>query len=231
MNLAFLVEGMTELRLYPKWIDHFSNSSLSECITGYQDVVSDQFTIFNVSGIGKMRTEIPAAIQAINGNPVFDYLIIVVDADDNNIAKNESLIQGIFDDADTPQLPVNCQVKIIVQQVCIETWFIGHTDHYLIAKESPDKGIKSFMAEYDVENDDPEMMPNNPASIIHSIGAYHTTFLTKMLKGANRSWRYNKTTAHNLIDIPYIQRLEQRLLDSPTHLKSFSDTIVFLKSI
>jgi hypothetical protein len=42
---------------------------------------------------------------------------------------------------DTPQLPVNSRVKIIVRQVCIETWFIGQTDHYLTAKESPDKGI------------------------------------------------------------------------------------------
>jgi hypothetical protein len=48
MNIAFLVEGTTELQLYPRWIQHLANSSLSKCTTGYQDVVANQFTIFNV---------------------------------------------------------------------------------------------------------------------------------------------------------------------------------------
>jgi hypothetical protein len=229
MNLAFLVEGKTELNLYPKWVSHFSPTPLSECTRGYQYVVANQFTIFNVNGIGKMCREIPAAIYAINSNPVFDYLVIVVDADDNKTSHRLQMIQGIINAA--LPLPANCQVKIIVQQACIETWFIGHTDHFLIAKECKDRGIKSFMAEYDAQNNDPEMMPNNRIATVHSIGAYHATFIKKMLKGVNETWHYNKATAHVLIDIPYLQRLEQRLKETPSHLQSFSNMIMFLKSL
>ena len=231
MNLAFLVEGTTELKLYPKWIKHFSSKPFTECATGYQDVIANQFTIFNVAGIGKMSHEIPAAINAIIANPVFDYLVIVIDADANNIHPNLTLIQNIVADPTTPTLPVNCNVKIIVQQVCIETWFIGHTDAYLAAKACRDRGIFQLMTEYDAQNNDPEMMPNNRSAIVHSIGAYHAAFLKKMLKGANRTWNYGKSTADTLIDTPYLERLEKRLIDSPTHLQTFSDMVTFLKSI
>lgn len=229
MNLAFLVEGVTELKLYPKWINHFSMTPLTECTTGYSDVIDNQFTIFNVNGIGKMVTGIPAAINAIIANPVFTYLVIIVDADDNNITNSLAFIQNII--ASAPSLPPNCQIKIIVQQVCIETWFVGHTDYYLAAKSCKNKGIQDFMLQYDVENNDPELMHNLLSTKIHSISAYHATFLYFMLKGADKSWKYKKSTVDILIDIPYLQRLEQRLIETPTHLQSFSNMISFLKSI
>jgi hypothetical protein len=231
MNIAFLVEGTTELRLYPKWINYFSKTPLVECTTGYQDVVANPFTIFNVEGIGKMKKEMEAAIKDLQNNPVFDYLVVVVDADDNNTTASTVLIQAILSDPDMPTLPVNCQLKIIVQQVCIETWFIGHSEHFLAAKSCGDRGIRHSMSEYDALNQDPALMPNQRAATVHSIGAYHADFLRKMLNGANRNWRYGKTTAHLLIDLPYLQRLEQRLIETPTHLQSFSNMILFLKSL
>ncbi len=231
MNIAFLVEGTTELRLYPKWIQYFSKTPLTECTTGYQDVVANQFTIFNVEGLFNMRRGIQAAITDIRSNPVFDYLVVVVDADDNNITTSTVLIQDIISHPDTLPLPANCQLQIMVQQVCIETWFIGHSDHFLAAKFSGDRGIRQAMSEYDALHQDPELMPNQRASTVHSIGAYHADFLRKMLNGANRNWRYGKTTAHLLIDMPYLQRLEQRLIETPTHLQSFSNMILFLKSL
>jgi hypothetical protein len=74
-------------------------------------------------------------------------------------------------------------------------------------------------------------VPNNRSRIIHSIGTYHATYLKHMIKGANRRWKYGKSTAHNLIDIPYFQRLEQRITETPTHLQTFSDMVSFLKSL
>jgi hypothetical protein len=231
MNIAFLVEGTTELQLYPRWIQHLATTPLSKCATGYQDVLANQFTIFNVAGIGKMRTEIPITITAIQNNPVFDFLVVVVDADDNDITPNQDFIQSIFDDPITPQLPPNCQTKIIVQQACIETWFIGHTDHFNTAKESSDNGIKTFMTDYDAQNNDPEMMPHIRPTTTRSMGVYHATFLKTMLRGVDRRWFYNKATAHVLIDMLYFERLENRLIETPTHLSTFSKMIDFLKTL
>lgn len=232
MNLAFLVEGTTELKLYPKWINYLSKTPLSECLSGYRAVIDNQFTLFNVEGIGKMSKEIPNAINSIVANPVFDYLVVVIDADSEGVTSRKQLIQDIIDNPATPALPTNCQLKIIVQNVCIETWFTGHTDHFRTAKTCRDRGILSFLSEYDVETNDPELMPStHPLTTIHSIGAYHVLYLKKMLKGTNRSWHYGKSTAHSIIDIPYFQRLEQRLIESPTHLNSFGDMVVFLKSL
>lgn len=232
MNLAFLVEGTTEFKLYPKWIDYLSTTSLTECVSGYQAVVNNQFTIFNVEGIGKMKKQVPIAINNIIANPVFDYFVVVIDADSEGIASRMSFIEGIINDPTTPNLPTNCQLKIIVQNVCIETWFTGHTDHFRTAKTCRDRGILSLLNQYDVENDDPELMPStHPITTIHSIGTYHAMYLKKMLKGANRTWHYGKSTANALIDIPYFQRLEQRLKETPTHLNSFAEMISFLKSL
>jgi hypothetical protein len=230
MNLAFLVEGRTELNLYPKWIEHLSRTRLTNCLE-YSDVVADQFTIFDVQGISNMRKDIPIAIDSINANNVFDYLVIVIDGDDEGVESRHRFIEGIINDPATPNLPTNCQLKIIVQNVCIETWFTGHTDHFQSAKNCRNKSILSLLNEYDVENNDPELMPNLQAPIVHSIGQYHKMYLARMLKGANHSWNYKEKTAHTLIDMPYFQRLEQRLNETPTHLNSFADMIAFLKSL
>lgn len=230
MNLAFLVEGRTELNLYPRWITHLT--ALTECTTGYQGVINNQFTILNVEGYRKMTTEIPNAIKDITANPVFDYLVIVIDGDNEGMASRQAFVNTILAKPDTPPLPANCQCKIIVQNVCIETWFTGHTDHFQAAQNCNDNGIVSFLAQYDVENNDPELMPNYyPPNIVHSIGKYHEMYLARMLKGANSRWKYNKSTAHSLIDIPYFQRLEQRLTETPTHLNSFADMVSFLKNL
>jgi hypothetical protein len=231
MNLAFLVEGTSELKLYPKWIDYLSTTPLTECVSGYQAVVDNQFTIFNVDGIGKMRNAIPVAINNIIANDVFDYLVIVVDGDNKGVESRKLLIHSIINETTTPQLPSKCQLKVIVQNICIETWFTGHTDHYQIAKTCRDRGILKILDEYDVKNNDPELMPNCQPSRVHSIGQYHKMYLTQMLKGVNRTWSYREATPHTLIDIPYFQRLEQRLIETPTHLNSFADMITFLKSL
>jgi hypothetical protein len=123
MNLAFLVEGRTEFKLYPQWITHLA--ALTECRAGYKGVVDNQFTILNVEGYSKMSREIPNAIKDITANPVFDYLVIVIDADNEGVVGRETFIKDIMNEPTTPALPTNCQLKIIVQNVCIETWFTG----------------------------------------------------------------------------------------------------------
>lgn len=180
----------------------FRYASISRRIsraTGYQDVIANQFTIFNVAGIGKMSHEIPAAINAIIANPVFDYLVIVIDADANNIHTNLTLIQNIVAAPTTPTLPANCNIEIIVQQVCIETWFIGHADAYVAAKACRDRGILQLMTEYDAQNNDPEMMPNNRSATVHSIGAYHNCLLKKNVKRSQsylELWQINCRYTH-----------------------------------
>jgi hypothetical protein len=229
MNLAFLVEGSTEFSLYPKWIEHLTRTQLTRCFD-YSDVITDQFTIFDVQGIYGMTKGIPSAINDIIANPVFDYLIIVVDADANDKIPSTHFIQNILDDASTSKLPSNCQVKIIIQQVCIETWFMGHTEHFKKAKMGHDRGVLQILNEYDIENDDPEFMPSTNPNI-HPIGIYHSMYLKTMLRGANRSWHYRKSTALTIINIPYFQRLEQRLTETPKHLNSFADMVNFLKNL
>lgn len=229
MNLAFLVEGRTEFKLYPQWITHLT--ALTECTMGYKGVVDNQFTILNVEGYSKMTREIPNAIKDIIANPVFDYLVIVIDADNESVMSRETFIQDIINHSDTPALPTNCQLKIIVQNVCIETWFVGHTDHFKTALNCGDSGIVSFLGQYDTESNDPELMPNYLTHSVRSIGRYHKTYLQKMLKGVNRRWKYEESTAHTIIDTPYFQRLERRLAETPTHLSSFSGMVNFLKSL
>jgi hypothetical protein len=80
-------------------------------------------------------------------------------------------------------------------------------------------------------NNDPEMMPNHSPHAIRSIGRYHKTYLQKMLKGVNRKWKYEESTAHTLIDTPYFQRLERRLTETPTHLNSFAAMVDFLENL
>ena len=225
MNLYFLVEGDAETTIYPIWIDYFLESKMSLCEI-YTDVVANHYVMVNGRGRKIWNSDsspIKAAIDEINNNPVFDYLVIVVDADFKTIEERKSDIQTRINEA-TNTLPNNCKLKLIIQNRCFETWFCGHIDHFLTAKASSNKNIKSYVDAYDVALLDPELMP----SLNHlPIGRYHFAFLHHMLL-----LKYSKSSANRILDIPYLERLiKRRKVETPTHLDTFDEVLMLFDEL
>ncbi|MFN0034593.1 MAG: hypothetical protein ACKVUS_05965 [Saprospiraceae bacterium] len=229
MNLYFLVEGLTEFKVYPIWIEYLSSSKLARC-NSYLDVSTNHYYVFNCEGAGKMvHRSIADAINEIVAHPVFDFFVIVIDAEDNAVSERMQRVQTAIREASV-QLPPNCQVEILIQRVCFETWLCGHTDHFLTAKSSTNKSVREFMEDYDMGNLDPEAMPINPRNRTNcthlTIGKYHSTYLHWMLHP-----RYSKRNADLIIDTQYLNRLVQRKNKTPSHLDTFGQMLAFLQRV
>ena len=227
MNVYFLVEGDAEAKVYPKWINYFLESKMTRCEV-YTDVVDNNYILVNGGGRkiwNSDRSPIKSAIAEINNNPVFNYLVIVVDADYKTITDRKIDIETRIGN-DT--LPENCELKIIIQNRCFETWFCGHIDNFLTAKTSTNKNVRSYVDAYDMDLLDPELMP----SFNHlSIGTYHFNFLHHMLMPITNI-KYSKSSADKILDIPYLERLIRRKnVETPTHLPTFDDVLMLFDEL
>jgi len=227
MNSYFLVEGSAELSVYPAWIEYFTDGRLTRCAAA-ADIVHNNYFIFNGGGAGTMKHHsIVDSIREISANPVFDYFVVVIDAEDQTVRERKQLVERVIEEA-TIALPDNCTIQIIVQKVCFETWLCGHTDYFLRARLSTDRHVRMFVDDYDMESFDPEDMPANPADrpILRqlTIGKYHFLYLSHML----RPNAYGKSRAGALADISYLRRLLQRRSDTPTHLQTLQDFVSFM---
>lgn len=227
MNLYLLVEGRAELSVYPAWIEYFTEGRLTKCKAA-ADVVHNNYFIFNGGGAGTMKHHsIVDSIKEISANPVFDYFVVVIDAEDQTVRERARLVEMVIEEA-TVALPTNCTVQIIVQKVCFETWLCGHTDYFIRARSSTDRNVKMFVDDYDMESLDPEDMPTNPANRPNlrqlTIGKYHFLYLSHMLRPSS----YGKGRAGALADISYLERLIQRREETPAHLQTLQDFLSFM---
>jgi hypothetical protein len=230
MNIYFLVEGEAELRVYPAWIDTLLESKLSRNFA-YHTVTNNQYYIFNGGGIGKMvHHSIRNAANEIIAHPVFDYFVIVADADDQSIMDRTNRIELVLNDPSFPVLPPNCTTKIIIQNRCFETWLCGHRSFYATALTTSNRNVRRFIDYYNVATNDPELMLKDPVYNSFTIAKYHFNYLHHLLI-PNNSVRYNKGTADKLIDTNYLSALKQRLIDEPTHLSTFNEMLAFLEGI
>ncbi len=230
MNLYFLVEGLAELKVYPIWIEHLTASKLTRCVA-CSDVSEDEYVIFEAGGAGKMkRRSIADAMGDIADHPVFDFFVVVIDAEENPVFDRVLMVQTAMRNAPV-QLPPNCRTEILVQRVCFETWLCGHTDHFLIAKISTNRNVQKYIQDYDMENLDPEAMPANPrnrAEFNHlTIGIYHFNYLHFLLQPQY----YSKRSADTIINEDYLNRLVQRKSETPSHLDTFGQMLAFLQRL
>jgi len=233
MNLYVLVEGIAEMKVYPLWIKYLTGSSLSQC-AAYTDVEDNQFFVFECGGLGRMiHHAIGNAMREIAAYPVFDFFIIIADAEDGSVSSRSAKIEAAMAGAGV-NLPANCQYKILVQRVCIESWLCGHIDFFRLAQSSANKNVQKFITDYDVAANDPEQMPANPqkrAEVNHlTIGQYHAAYLHHMLIPAGI--RYKKSAAGHTIDISYLERLRMRKMsETPAHLDTFGEMVAFFSSL
>lgn len=225
MNIYFLVEGEAELGVYPSWIDVLLESKLKRCAS-YNTVIDNQYFIFNSRGFGKMiHSGIRNATAEITANPVFDWFVIIADADHQAVDDRLFLIETVFSGV---VLPANCQRKIIIQNRCFETWLCGNQEAYAVAQTSTDRNVQRFISHYNAAQNDPELMSKDEAKFAHlSLAQYHAIYLHHILLPS----RYNKGTAHKLIDAIYLTKLQDRVTQTPAHLATLNTLFSFFQTL
>ena len=137
MNFYFVFEGKTEPIVYRKWFSVLL-PLLTE-VDSFDEIVENNYYYESDMGIPDCYNVVANAVQEINEVPNYDYLVLFVDADRFTIEERreesfrfiEERLNDAEKDYDFKKLPDNCQLVVIVQKVCIETWFLGNRTFFV----------------------------------------------------------------------------------------------------
>lgn len=221
MNLYFILEGdQTEPKVYPIWIetilDNYSKIDFEHLAT------NNNYYIFSGGGIPSIYNHTVNAIKNINQSNLFHKLIVCLDGEEIGIEKRKTeLIE--FIEKSGVSLINTCELVIIVQEVCIETWFLGNKK---IVKTNPHSStLLDYKTHFDVKLNDPELMPNLN---FHTNAQFHFSYFREVLK--ERNLTYRKSRPNIVMEQSYFKEMNKRI-EETNHLKSFKDLIDLLVDI
>ena len=239
MNFYFVFEGKTEAIVYKEWFSILV-PQLTE--VNYFDEVDDN-NYYQINGFGYpyCAQMIANAIQEINEIPKYDYLVLVTDADRFTLAEKEDdslkWIDLKLEDKPFKSLPENCQFKIIVQNVCIETWFLGNRK-FFVRHPQQSEILKQYIKYFDVSKNDPENLASefiqdekNGKEIFgyKTKALFHESYIREIFKERNLS--YSKSRPKEVQKEYYLQQLIARIKVNANHLHSFQDFLDFCSKI
>ncbi len=164
------------------------------------------------------------SIKDINDAGNFDYLVLAIDTDDVTAEEKECEINE-FIHCNSIKLK-NCELIIIPQTVCMETWFLGNKTIY--SRNPKNKSCSKYAKHYDVSKNDPELMlmdKNHSGTNAN----YHFSYLKSML--SNKNIRYAKNRPREVGKPYYIENLKRRLMENPSSLKTLKKLFDFFECI
>jgi hypothetical protein len=239
MNFYFVFEGKTEEIVYKEWFSILV-PQLTE-VNYFDEVENDNYYQINDLGYPKCAQMIANAIQDINEIPKYDYLVLVTDADRLTVTeKKEEILKWIdleLVDKTFKSLPENCKFEVIVQNVCIETWFLGNRN-FFVRHPQQNEILKQYIKYFDVSKNDPENLASefiqdekNGAEIFgyKTKALFHEGYLREIFKERNLS--YKKSRPKEVQQEYYLQQVIARIKADVHHLQSFQVFLDFCSKI
>jgi hypothetical protein len=222
MNIYFLVEGRrTEKKVYPKWMGHLL-PELTEVKNPF-DVEENAFYVFNGNGFPSLlHNHLENAVADCNSIGKFQYLVICLDADEVTATER---MEEVLDFVKARKINLNNGIfKIVVQNRCIETWFLGNRKVYSRQPQSAE--LRKFNAFYNVQVDDPEQMGKPDGYEIHA--HFHEAYLSEML--AEKNVKYTKKYPSGVVEKHYLEELIARNRASG-HMPTFGVFLNFCQEL
>jgi len=223
MNVYFLVEGLrTEMALYPSWLSVLCPKMVR--LSSVFHVKDHGYFIFSGEGYPSiLDNHLRSAIEDVNASSKFDYLAIVVDAEEDTVQSRVEEVENFMRE-EKLALNARCKLKVIVQNRCIETWLLGN--RRIIDTNPNEVELRAYKRFYDVRAQDPEIMPLNVKFDRHAV--WHLRYL----KAAFREKRmtYTKRSPANAGERGYLQELKRRT-HGTAHLSSFGDFLDFCETL
>jgi len=224
MNIYFLVEGKrTEKKVYPKWLSLLVPELVR--VQSFDSVVTNNYYIFSGNGFPSLLdNHLRNCIDDINNTNKYDYFVICLDADEQDIPVCK---QEIFDFIEKEQIFLNQNTKfeIVVQNKCLETWFLGNPK---IFKGNPNSVfLQECVSFYNVKTDDPELMTKLP-DFNGSVSIFHSSYLQELF--AEKNIQYSKRNPQSVTEEYFLKELIKRN-ERTGHIQSFKYFIEFCKAI
>ncbi|MGQ7278381.1 hypothetical protein ACT91Q_10430 [Brevibacillus thermoruber] len=224
MNLYILVEGKSEKYIYPAWLKLLLPNLVQ--VDSPFEVEDNNYYLFSSFGIPSVISDIPKAIEDMNQIGKFDFLIVVLDADELTVEERK---QEVWQKVREEGLHVgDSRIIIVVQNRCIETWCLGNRKVY--SRQPTTHEFIECTRFYNVNDQDPELMERD-TNICNatSIAQYHEYYLRKMLRERNIKYRKGKGT--KAVQEPhYLNELIARI-SSTNHLSSFRSFIEVIERL
>lgn len=225
MNLYFLVEGRrTEKAVYPQWLK-FLLPELNEVTDPFKIKSKNSFYVFSGNGYPSLlHNHLKNAISDINKINKFDFLVICLDADDQRINDREREVTDYI--AKNSLSLLNTELIVIVQNRCIETWFLGNKK---VATRNPQsQQLRTYYKFYDVKVSDPELCGIYKGFSKHT--HFHESYLKEILK--EKGLTYSKSNPNEVCKPYFIEELYKRTSQTGhlISLKRFFDFIIDVKT-
>ena len=245
MNFYFVFEGKTEPIVYKKWLSVLL-PELTE-VDSFDAVNQNNYYYVSDMGVPSCYRVAANAIQDINAFPKYNYLVLFTDADRFTVAekKAEAYDQIKLELKDKPfkTLPENCQLEIIVQKVCIETWFLGNRN-FFVRHPQNNPTLTQYIEYFDVSKSNPEDLAGefvqdeeNTKDIFgyKTKALFHEGYLREIFKerssASNKNFYYRKSTPREVQEKYYLDQLIARIETNSDHLLSFQEFIEFCLKI
>lgn len=148
-----------------------------------------------------------------------DCLVIVLDAD--IYGSVEATYEKVVRELQKANID-DIQWEIIVQNKCIETWFLGNREAY---PDSYSDAFAPFADHYNVSKQDPEQMPGDGE---HSIGTYSKVYLKKMLNESKRT--YTERRVKDVTMPEYLEGMNNRIQETED-VASYKAFVDWLQSL
>lgn len=236
MNLYFLFEGKTERFFYTRFLEYFFGQRL-QAVEFADAAQANQYYLVSSAGYPFIYTgsrrgspgdaALKNAILDINSHPVYDYLIVCLDADNTTVAEREAEFDGYIQQLAGEGIRLNprCAYQLIVQNRCIETWFLGNRKLF---KQNPtSEPLRTYVAYYNVKRNDPEQMGNFDETYTHQ--DFHLQYLRVMLR--ERRLNYQKHLPDTVATTDYLEQLVRRAESPEKHIASFAHWLNFCQHL
>lgn len=222
MNIYFLVEGRrTEKKVYPKWLSILI-PALKEIKNPFE-VDSNNYYLFNGNGFPSLLdNHLRNAFEDVNQILKFNYFVICLDSDDDSVEERKEQVIAFM--ANNKLTLISCEIIIIVQNKCIETWFLGNKNVY--SRQPHSQKLLAFNNFYNVRINDPELM--GVYGEYDTTSQFHQVYLSEML--LEKNIRYTKKNPSGVVEEYYLNELINRAMNT-NHLSSFKTFIDFCKNI
>jgi hypothetical protein len=219
MNLYFILEGeKTEVILYPKWISHLRPDL--KHVDFEKDVVENNYYIFSGGGIPSIYNHTVNAIKNINDNPVFDKLIVCLDGEEIGVNARINEIKEYIQKSGV-KLNDKCKIEYVIQNVCIESWFLGNRK---IVKRIPENiKLREFIQHYNVIENDPELMDKMEG--FRNKAHFHFSYFREILK--EHKLTYSKSRPKVVLEESFLNELKSRT-EQTNHLPTLKSLFELL---
>ncbi|KJU87156.1 hypothetical protein MBAV_000648 [Candidatus Magnetobacterium bavaricum] len=211
----------TEAKVYPKWLSYLAPQLIK--VDRCKLAEKNNYYIFASNGQPSIIDDhLPDAIEEVNVYQQYNYLVVCLDAEENEVAdKRGEVIECLSDKGLSLK---NAKLEIVVQNRCLETWFLGNTRIY--SRNPQNEDLRKYTKHFDVSTNDPELMPK------HSDFEYHADFHLKYLKALFREKgiTYSKSNPRHVTEEHYIQELIKRT-SNYNHLATLKRFLDFCTTI